>query len=148
MTQAASVRVTVSVDVEPSVAFEIFTEETEAWYRPAIAGAPQGPGGHLRFDAADRRVLRAPADGGPESEVGRITVWEPGHRLVFVDRLKTEVDVIFRPRGTQTQVILEHRGLDGLPPDDALSVAQYGWRRLAFQFEAHLKSRPVRKEPQ
>jgi hypothetical protein len=145
MSQAASVRVTVVVDVAPAVAFAIFTEETAAWYRPTIAGAPTRAGGHLRFDGVGRRVLRATEVGGPETEVGDITVWEPGHRLVFVDRRETEVDVVFEPRGEQTQVTLEHRGLDRLPPDDGLSVAQYGWRRLAFQFEEHLKRLRVKE---
>ena len=138
MSRPASVRVTVGVDVVPADAFEIFTEETAAWYRPTIAGAPTRVDGHLRFDAVGGRVLRATELGGQEVEVGHITVWEPGHRLVFVDRLETEVDVVFEGRGGQTQVTLEHRGLDRLPPDDARSAAQYGWRRLAFQFEQHL----------
>jgi hypothetical protein len=43
-------------------------------------------------------------------------------------------------------VTLEHRGLDRLPPDDARSVTQYGWRRLAFQFEAHLQEQRAREE--
>jgi hypothetical protein len=145
MSQAASVRVTVVVDVAPAVAFEIFTQETAAWYRPAIAGAPSRVGGHLRFDGDGRRVLRATEAGASEAEVGDITVWEPGHRLVFVDRLGTEVDVVFEPRGEQTRVTLEHRGLDGLPPADALSVAQYGWRRLAFQFEEYLKQLGIKE---
>jgi len=83
-------------------------------------------------------VLRAGID-GVEDEVGRITVWEPDRRLVFVDRRSTEVEITFEPAAGQTRVTLEHRGLDQLPPDDAYSVIQYGWRRLAFQFEAHLK---------
>jgi hypothetical protein len=145
MNRAASVRVTVVVDVVPAVAFEVFTQETAAWYRPNIAGAPTRAGGHLRFDEVGRLVLRATEAGGDEVKIGDITVWEPGHRLVFVDRLETEVDVVFEARGEQTQVTLEHRGLDRLPPDDALSVAQYGWRRLAFQFEQHLERLRVRE---
>jgi hypothetical protein len=115
-----SVRATVLVDVDPDTAFEVFTVETSAWYRH----------GTLRFDG--ERVV------GDKGEVGRITVWEPGHRLVFLDHLGTEVDVRFEPVDGQTRVVLEHRGLDRLDPAVAESVAQYGWRRLAFQFEAHL----------
>lgn len=147
MSQTASVRVTVIVDVEPTVAFEIFTQETASWYRPTIPGAPARGGGQLRFDGVGRRILRATPD-GDEAEVGHITVWEPPHRLVFVDRRETEVEVVFEPFDEQTRVTLEHRGLDRLPPDDAASVTQYGWRRLAFQFEAHFKQQRVTRKEQ
>jgi hypothetical protein len=135
----------VLVDVEPAVAFAIFTEETAAWYRPTIPGAAERPGGHLRFDGPGRRVFRAAKAGYDEAEVGKITHWEPGLRLVFVDRHDTEVDVRFEARGAQTQVTLEHRGLERLSPGDALSVTQYGWRRLAFQFEAYCKAQYTRE---
>jgi hypothetical protein len=141
MNQPASVRVTVLVDVLPAIAFQVFTEETAAWYRPAIAGAPARSGGHLRFDPAARRVMRVGGTTDDVVEVGRITMWEPGQRLIFVDRHETEVDVQFERSGDQTRVTLEHRGLERLPPGDALSAVQYGWRRLAFQFEAHLQQR-------
>jgi len=58
---------------------------------------------------------------------------------VFVDQHETEVDVRFEPVEDQTRVTLAHRGLERLPPGDALAAVQYGWRRLAFQFEDHLK---------
>jgi hypothetical protein len=145
MSQTASIRVTVIVDVEPTVAFEVFTQETASWYRPTIPSAPRQRGGQLRFDEVARRILRA-TEGGGEAEVGHITVWEPPYRLVFVDRRETEVEVVFEPFDDQTRVTLEHRGLDRLPPDEAASVTQYGWRRLAFQFEAHFKQLRVRGE--
>ena len=50
------------------------------------------------------------------------------------------------PDRPETRVTLEHRGLDRLPPDDALSVVQYGWRRLAFQFETYVAQVRVREE--
>src|SRR4029450_7419058 len=77
-------------------------------------------------------------EGEAETEVGRITVWEAGRRLVFVDLQDTEVEIRFEAEGRATKVTLEHRGLDRLPPDKAESIVQYGWRRLAFQFEADL----------
>jgi hypothetical protein len=119
--------------------------KTASWYRPTIPGAPARGGGQLSFDAVGRRVLRVTED-GEETEVGHITVWEPPHRLVFVDWRETEVEIVFELFDEQTRVTLEHRGLDRLPPDEAASVTQYGWRRLAFQFEAHFKQQRVRGE--
>jgi len=130
-----SVRATVVVDVDSDTAFEVFTDEVAAWYRP-IRGAPKLDADELmRFDEPSRRVLRN------ETEVGRITVWEKGRRLVWVDRRDTEVEVRFEPHGTQTRVTLEHRGLERLSPEDGLSVVQYGWRRLAFQFEEYVQQK-------
>jgi hypothetical protein len=81
MSQVGSVRATIVVDVEPDVAFEIFTEETAAWYRSAIAGAPGDAGGQLRFDRAAATVFRVGRAGEAEIEAGRITIWVPGQRL-------------------------------------------------------------------
>ena len=139
MSAPGSVRVTLVVDVSPDDAFEVFTRETAAWYRPRLT---RPGGGHLRFDGEGRRVLHAGGEGEGETEVGRITVWEAGRRLVFVDRQQTEVEVRFDPQGGATKVTLEHRGLDHLPPDKAESIVQYGWRRLAFQFETYLQRGP------
>ena len=36
------------------------------------------------------------------------------------------------------QVVLEHRGLDQLPPDAAVAASKYSWRKLAEFFEAHM----------
>jgi hypothetical protein len=69
----------------------------------------------------------------------RVTFWAPGERLVFVDTKGTEVDVEFRAVPGGTQVVLEHRGLDRLPPGRADEIAKYGWRRLAEWFEQHLR---------
>jgi len=133
MSHPGSVRVTIFVDVDPAVAFEVFTEEMDAWYKDTIPGAPvRERRGMLRFDEAGRRVLRG------DEEIGRIVVWQKGQRLVFVDRRETEVDVRFEPEGAQTRVTLEHRGLERLSPADGLSVVQYGWRRLAVHFEEYM----------
>jgi hypothetical protein len=146
MSAPGSVRVTVMVATTPEEAFEIFTEETDAWYQPAIAGSPRGRGGRLRFDGVARVAWMARTSGGPEHRVGPITVWEPGRQLVFSDQRETEVDVRFEAVGDETRVTLEHRGLDRLPPDDAMSVVQYGWRRLAFQFETYIAQLREREE--
>jgi hypothetical protein len=153
----ASVRVTVTVAVDPATAFDVFTGEIEQWYRRGVAsmgGPAADPGRTLRFEpGVGGRLLEVdPGDPAHEPvERARVTVWEPGRRLVFVDRRDTEVEVVFageadpgaRPDadGPVTRVVLEHRGLDRVPPEVAARLAKYGWRRLAEWFEQHQQIR-------
>jgi uncharacterized protein YndB with AHSA1/START domain len=136
------VSASVDVDVDPATAFEVFTAEIDAWFRidrftvpdftrtVAIRFEP-GVGGRL-LDVHDERS-------GAGREVGRITAWEPGSRLVFTDNRATEVEVTFAPIGTGTGVTVEHRGLDRLPPDEAARVARRGWLMLLNWYRDHLR---------
>jgi Activator of Hsp90 ATPase homolog 1-like protein len=133
-----SVRVSIDVAVDPKTAFTVFTDEIDAWYK-------RGP--ESFFDAERAVAIRfEPFVGGRLLEVynrdtgegrsmGRITVWEPGQRLVFVDGRDTEVDVRFESVGSSTRVTLEHRGLERLAPDEAEHHARYGWQ-LVFRWYA------------
>jgi hypothetical protein len=139
----ASVRVTVTVAVTPADAFEVFTAEFDQWYRTGTAslGRRARPGTTMRFEPGVGGRLLECRPGQPPVERARITVWRPGERLVFVDRRDTEVDVLFAAVAEGTRVVLEHRGLDRLPPGQAADIARYGWRRLPDWFEQHLDRR-------
>jgi uncharacterized protein YndB with AHSA1/START domain len=121
-------RISVTVEVPPSLAFEIFTAEIDRWWRRGIkhrhAGARQGllriepeVGGRL-FESVD-------GDNGPHVfEVGRVQIWEPPRRLAFTWRNanfaageRTEVEVEFTPAAAGTLVTVTHRGLSALPAD-------------------------------
>jgi hypothetical protein len=151
-----SVRVTVTVAVDPATAFAVFTEEIGEWYRAGVATLPRpAPSTTLAFETGvggrlvevRRRGPNAEAEpdgGGGHGDVvehARVTVWEPGRRLVFVDRRRTEVDVRFEPAPGGTRVVLEHRGLDRLDPEDARKQGKFGWSRLAGWFESHATNR-------
>lgn len=140
-----SVRATVRVELTPDEAFEMFTAEMPAWYRRGAASLGRRDGeATLRLEPeVGGRVVRTGPDGA-DVAIGRVTAWEPGRRLCFVDERDTEVEVRFEPDGDATQVVLEHRGLDRLPDDVAASLAQYGWRRLALWFEAHTQAKERR----
>ncbi|HET6953438.1 MAG TPA: hypothetical protein VFI47_23880 [Acidimicrobiales bacterium] len=135
-------RTTVVVELDPAEAFEVFTTEMAGWYRRGAAslGRPDRDV-LLRLEpGVGGRVLGVAADGG-ETVLGRVTGWEPGRRLCFVDNRQTEVEVWFEAHGGSTRVVLEHRGLDRLPDDLAAALAQYGWRRLPLWFEEHVKEK-------
>jgi hypothetical protein len=139
MTHMASVRVSVTVDVDPATAFDIFTGEIDEWYRKGISLLTSRDRSRtLRFEpGVGGRLVELGRNEATLVERGRITVWEPGVQLVFVDLKQTEVDVRFEPIDEGTRVVLEHRGLDRLPPDEAASTSIHGWRRLAGWFESH-----------
>lgn len=121
-------RISVTVEVPPSLAFEIFTNEIDRWWRRGIkfrhAGARRGllriepkVGGRL-FESVD-------GDDGPRVfEVGRVRVWDPPRLLAFTWRNanfapdeRTEVEVEFTPSATGTLVTVSHHGWSALRAD-------------------------------
>ena len=123
-----SARVTVTVDVAPSLAFEIFTEEIDRWWRRGIKFRHAGTrSGLLRIEPEVGGRLFESIDGGDGLhvvEVGRVQVWEPPARLAFTWRNAnfaakehTQVDVEFSPTASGTKVTVTHRGWSVLRPD-------------------------------
>lgn len=113
--------VTVFVEAPIDLAFTVFTEETDLWWRRGlkyrVAGKRPGtlqfepkPGGRL-FETYES------ADGDRLHEIGRILAWEPPARLLFewrgvnfAEGESTEVEVAFRAVRDGTEVKLTHRG--------------------------------------
>ena len=146
----ASVRLSISVTVDPQAAFDVFTGEIDAWYRrgPHNFADPERTVG-IRFEpgVGGRLIEVYDARTGDGLEIGEIVVWEPGSRLVFVDNRKTEVDVRFEPDGDHaTRVTLEHRGLERLLPDDAVRHAKFGGQLLLKWYGAFLRQRTSTRE--
>jgi uncharacterized protein YndB with AHSA1/START domain len=128
MVSGDKARVSVLVEVPPEEAFEIFTRETDSWWRQGpkyrIGGSGRGqigfecgPGGRL-FE-----TFELPS--GPRTfVVGRVLEWDPPAGLAFEWRgvnfkpdESTRVDVTFRPSGEGTLVTVEHGGWSTLPED-------------------------------
>jgi uncharacterized protein YndB with AHSA1/START domain len=119
------VTVSVTVAVAPAVAFEVFTQEIDLWWRrglryrlagrrPGLLSFELGPGGRL-FESFET------PSGTQVYEAGRVTVWQPPSRLVFTWRNanfaaeeSTEVEVLFEPTHTGTRVTVQHRGWSAL----------------------------------
>ena len=114
-------RAMVSVAVKPDLAFRVFTEHIDSWWRRGmkyriggknrgILHIQPGVGGGL-FETVDTPT-------GPHiHQTGIVKVWEPGQRLVFDWRAvnfapeeATEVEVLFEPTPTGTLVSVIHRG--------------------------------------
>lgn len=121
-------KVTLFVAVPPAVAFEVFTNEIDLWWKRGPKFRHSGRHvGKLCFEpgAGGRLFETFTVDGTPHTfEAGRILAWEPPAKLAFEWRNanfapheKTEVEVRFDAAPGGTQVSVEHRGWGALPPE-------------------------------
>ena len=131
------VRVSLRVKASPARAFAVFTEEIAAWWRPnpMFALTPRSPG-RMAFEPGVGGRLVEILPSGKVFEVGVITVWEPGARLVFGWRTATFapdwdglVEVVFEPVGEETRVTVIHSGWLKVPRDH---VARHGFPDVVF----------------
>ncbi|AGJ94606.1 SRPBCC domain-containing protein [Caulobacter vibrioides] len=126
--------VSLRIAASPEVVFDAFVDDIAVWWRPngLFAFTPRSPG-VMAFEDG-RLVERLP--NGKVFEVGVVSVWERGARLVFGWRqaaftpdMNTEVEVRFEAVGEGTRVTVEHRGWDSVP---APHVARHGFPNAAF----------------
>jgi uncharacterized glyoxalase superfamily protein PhnB len=123
MTTRTSAQATIEVAVDPQTAFAVFTEEIDRWWVP-------GPINNWNSSRAIGRRFERGVGGrflelydevtGECLELGRITVWEPGARLVYRSSVDdTEVDIRFQPTTNGTLVRVDHYLLPGGDADKA-----------------------------
>jgi hypothetical protein len=146
--QPASVRVSVSVTATPEAAFAAFTDEIDSWYvkdRHTLADPARAAGIAFEPGVGGRLVEVYDRGTGEGREMGRVTAWEPGRRLAFVDERGTEVEVSFSADGDGTRVTLEHRGLERLRPDLAAEHARHGWRLLLPWYQRYVNHEKDRR---
>jgi uncharacterized protein YndB with AHSA1/START domain len=160
---ADQARVSVLVAVPRELAFRIFTEEIDLWWRR---------GAQYRMLAAGRGIVHLePRLGGRlyESlevgsdmrvvEAGRVTHWEPPARMTFEWRARnfaphetTEVEVAFEASRSGTLVTVVHRGWSqirtdhpvrhGLEPTAFVRMMGLWWGDLMSALRLHVASRP------
>ncbi len=138
------VRRSVTVNVPPERAFEVFTREIEAWWpieTHSIAdGTPvfePGEGGRL-YETA----------GGEEHLWARVLAWDPPHRLVLEWKVNpdaaaaTDVEVTFTSEGDGTRVDLVHSGFERLREKAQEGFAGYdeGWAAVLARYAGHAKA--------
>jgi len=133
-------RVSVTVAVTPAVAFRLFTEEIDLWWRRSPAYRRSGAkGGVIRIDAGiGGRITESyeTPDGPRVEEAGCVTAWDPPSRLVFdwkganfAPGEVTEVEFSFEPTAGGTMVTVTHRGWSRLRPDHPV---RHGLETVAF----------------
>lgn len=131
---SSQIVVALRISAPPEVVFDAFVDDIALWWRPngLFAFTLRSPG-VMAFEDG-RLVERLPS--GKVFEVGVVSVWERGARLVFGWRqaaftpdMNTEVEVRFEPVGEETRVTVEHRGWDSVP---APHVARHGFPNAVF----------------
>jgi len=123
------VAVEVMVDVAPAVAFEVFTDEIDRWWKRGIAYRASGRSAGVltlepRVGGRLFEEYEGPA-GRRVHEAGTVTAWDPPGHLAFEWRGSnfapgevTQVEVTFALTDSgKTRVRLVHRGFAALRPD-------------------------------
>jgi uncharacterized protein YndB with AHSA1/START domain len=158
------VRVSLRVAAPQAVAFRVFTEGIDGWWRhgkkyriaePSVMHLSPGLGGRLTETVTRGGKTRT-------FEIGRVTTWDPPRRLVMTWRAvnfresdpDTEVEVTFERAlghsGEGTLVTLEHRGFSrvrddhpvrhGQPPRAFIAAHARWWGDLAAALQLHIAS--------
>ena len=126
-------------------AFEAFTDEIALWWQPSslFQLTPRGDG-RLAFEpGVDGRLLTRFAN-GEEFEIGRISIWEPGRRLVFTWRpasftpeQSTEVEVRFEgvgesiASGAKGDLSVDRSAVTGImPPTRKVPARDLNWNAV------------------
>lgn len=132
----SAVIVSLRVRATPQEAFDVFTQEIGAWWKPnaLFQLTPRGDG-MLSFENRERLVTTLA--NGKRFEIGRVSAWTPGEKLAFSWRQATfapeqatYVTVLFEPAGDETRVTVEHRGWDAIPQEH---VARHTFPLGVFQ---------------
>lgn len=130
----------VLVHAPPALAFEVFTEQIDRWWRSGLKYRVGGKGRSvvlLEPGLGGRLMERVPGPSGDVVyETGQITAWDPPRRLVlrwravnFAPEEHTEVEVLFTPSASGTQVSVIHRGWSFIRADHP---ARHGQDSRAF----------------
>lgn len=128
----SQVYVALRVPANPQRAFAVFTDEIALWWQPSglFQLTPRGDG-RLAFEPGVNGRLFSTLSNGEQFEIGRISVWDPGKRLMFTWRpasftpeQSTEVEVRFESVGDETRISIEHRAWDTIPQGH---VARHGF---------------------
>jgi uncharacterized protein YndB with AHSA1/START domain len=126
----------IDVAAPPAAAFRIWTEEIGRWWPLATHSVGQAAAATCALEGAQGGRIYETTRAGDEHLWGRITLWEPPHRLAHTwhpgraPDEATTVEVSFRPIfGDRTRLELVH---GGWPAGAAARRADYdrGWEAL------------------
>ncbi len=119
-------------------AFVTWTARTSTWW-PASHTVTGEAGLRVVFEARAGGRIFERTKTGEEFDWGKITVWEPPHRLVYLWHLRadradaTEVEISFiELSGAMTRVEIEHRGWErlGAAGEERRDANRTGWGSL------------------
>jgi Activator of Hsp90 ATPase homolog 1-like protein len=131
-TRSDVARASVDVLLDAATAFEVFTAEIGEWYvvnEHTVVDHTRTKSMRIEPWVGGRFVDVHDLETGEGIECGRVIVWEPPHRFVFVDERQLDVEVTFDAIAGGCRVTIEERGLDALSPEVATQVRTHSWHR-------------------
>jgi uncharacterized protein YndB with AHSA1/START domain len=138
-------RASVTVPLDRTAAFRLFTEQIGTWWRRGerFWHDPSRGVSHRIEPRVGGRLLEVYEDG--VWELGRVLAWEPPTRLAFSWRQSnwepketTTVEIRFLPDGDGTRVDLEHTGWEGVHSQVGCELGyEKGWSLLLGWFSGH-----------
>ncbi|GAB3598644.1 SRPBCC domain-containing protein [Microbacterium tumbae] len=137
----------VIVNADPGTAFAVFTDRIDRWW-PVSELSVFGAEATVAF--VDGTIVETSAT-GETSPWGRVTRWDPPHRLDFSwhpgrdESLATAVTVQFLALDEdRTLVTLEHAGWERLAaPAAAREEYGHGWPKVLERYAGHLHGEPA-----
>lgn len=133
MTTSSDVaRASVDVALDPATAFEVFTAEIGEWYvvnEYTVVDHTRTQSMRIEPWVGGRFIDVHDLETGEGIVCGRVIVWDPPRRLVFVDERQLDIEVTFETIDLGCRVTVEERGLDRLSPDVAHQVRTHSWHR-------------------
>jgi uncharacterized protein YndB with AHSA1/START domain len=143
----APVRKSLRVNAAPERAFEVFTSGLGRWW-PLDHGIGKTPRKAVVMETRLGGRWYELAEDGTETNVGRITVWEPPRRFVMSwdinsqwkpdTTVSSEVEVQFLPDGNATRLELEHRKFERMGAEGGEKIRKDvdgGWPKLLELFK-------------
>ena len=150
------IRLSQQLPVPPADAFATFTERMAAWWPPDATWSREA----LESIGIEPRVGGFCFERGPHGlrlDWGRVTTWEPPHRLVFSWQIgphrtpepnpahASEVEVRFDDDGGASRMTLQHRGFERHGADAAAyrdaMASDAGWPHLLDRFRGEVARR-------
>ena len=117
-------RAEIVVAVDPEKAFEAWTAGINNWWKldsPFWMDKERRLGLRFEPEVGGRFIEVYDEETGEGYEIGRVTAWEPGHKLGYTWRQAdwpeeaiTDVTVTFEPVGNCTRVGVRHTGFEKL----------------------------------
>jgi uncharacterized protein YndB with AHSA1/START domain len=138
------VRKSIVVARPPEVAFRAFTEGVAGWWPAQTHSVGEDRVETVVFESGPGGRFYERLDDGTETEWGRITEWNPPHRLAYTwypgrgPETAQVIEVRFEPEDGGTLVSLEQRGWEALGDDGEEIRANYdsqgGWELVLGRY--------------
>lgn len=152
MAARQAARAEVAVDASPQEAFALFTDDIGLWWRrdtPYWNDRERGLSVRIEPGVGGRFIEVYDLETGSGMEVGRVTGWEPGRRLVLTwtqvgwpDGASTQLEITFESTsGGGTIVRLEHTGFERVAGAiDFIAGYGAGWKEVLGWFAEHVRA--------